>query len=74
MPSQFFDIILSTNVSCHHKNFKKFRLEIREKFHFEIRLRPSKITNNLVRACIAENAKNKQNVGLTKEFLGNRWG
>ncbi len=37
MLSQFFDILLSTNVSCHHKNFKKFRLEIREKFHFEIR-------------------------------------
>ncbi len=35
-PSQFFDIILSTNVSCHHKIFKKIRLEIREKFHFEI--------------------------------------
>jgi hypothetical protein len=36
MPSQFFDIMLSTNVNCHHKNFKKFRPEIREKFHFEI--------------------------------------
>jgi hypothetical protein len=36
MPSQFFDIMLSTNVSCHHKNLKKFRLEIREKFHFEV--------------------------------------
>ncbi len=35
-PSQFFDIMLSTNVSCHHKIFKKIRLEIREKFHFEI--------------------------------------
>ncbi len=34
-PSQFFDIMLSTNVSCHHKIFKKIRLEIREKFHFE---------------------------------------
>ncbi len=36
MPSQFFDIMLSTNVSCHHKNLKKFRLEIRDKFHFEV--------------------------------------
>jgi hypothetical protein len=35
-PFQFFDIVLSTNVSCHHKIFKKIRLEIREKFHFEI--------------------------------------
>ncbi len=35
-PSQFFDIMLSTNVSYHHKIFKKIRLEIREKFHFEI--------------------------------------
>jgi hypothetical protein len=35
-PSQFFDIMLSTNVSCHHEIFKKIRLEIREKFHFEI--------------------------------------
>jgi hypothetical protein len=36
MPFQFFDIMLSTNVNCHHKIFKKFRPEIREKFHFEI--------------------------------------
>ncbi len=35
-PSQFFNIMLSTNVSCHHKIFKKIRPEIREKFHFEI--------------------------------------
>ncbi len=97
MPSQFFYIMLSTNVSCHHKIFKKFRPAIREKFHFEIwtnfdqifnsvefqifnsagwtlmslplkqaiirknRLRSPKVMNNLVRACIAGNAKNKQN-------------
>jgi hypothetical protein len=36
MPSQFFDIMLSTIVRCHHINFRKIRLEIREKFHFEI--------------------------------------
>jgi hypothetical protein len=35
-PSQFFDIMLSTKISCYHKIFKKIRLEIREKFHFEI--------------------------------------
>jgi hypothetical protein len=35
-PSQIFDIMLSTNVSLHHKIFKKIRLETREKFHFEI--------------------------------------
>ncbi len=35
-PSQFFNIMLSIIVSCHHKIFKKIRLEIREKFHFEI--------------------------------------
>jgi hypothetical protein len=35
-PSQFFDIMLSTNVSCHHKSFKKIHLETREKFYFEI--------------------------------------
>ncbi len=36
IPSHFFDIMLSTNVSCHRRNFKKIHLEIREKFHFEI--------------------------------------
>jgi hypothetical protein len=29
-------IFESTNVSCHHRNFKRFRLEICEKFYFEI--------------------------------------
>jgi hypothetical protein len=28
--------MLSIGVSCHHKIFKKIRLEIREKFQFEI--------------------------------------
>jgi hypothetical protein len=35
-PFQNFHIMLSTSVSVHHKIFKKIRLEIREKFHFEI--------------------------------------
>jgi hypothetical protein len=38
------------------------------------RLRPSKVTNNLVRACIAGNTKNKQNFtlyqGISRQPLG----
>jgi hypothetical protein len=30
-------------------------------YHSKNRIKPSKVTNNLVRACIARNAKNKQN-------------
>ncbi len=58
MPSQFFDIMLSTNVSCHHRNFKKFRLEIREKFHFEIWVNfdHSKIFNRLVPKLVLRHA------------------
>ncbi len=59
-PSQFFDIMLSTNVSCHHKIFKKIRLETREKFHFEIwaNFDNSKIFNSV-------NFRIFSNVGLT---------
>jgi hypothetical protein len=50
--------MLSTNVSCHHKIFKKIRLEIREKFHFEIwaNFDHSKIFNS-VEFQISKNAK-----------------
>jgi hypothetical protein len=42
--------MLSTNVSCHHKSFKKIRLETREKFHFEIwaNFDNSKIFNSVI--------------------------
>ncbi len=36
MSSQFFDILLSISATYNDKVFKKIRLEIREKFHFEI--------------------------------------
>jgi hypothetical protein len=36
MSSQFFDILLSISGSYNDKIFRKIRLEIREKFHFEI--------------------------------------
>ncbi len=50
--------MLSTNVSCHDKIFKKIRLEIREKFHFEIwaNFHHSKIFNS-VEFQISKNAE-----------------
>jgi hypothetical protein len=36
MSSQFFDILLSISTSYNDKVFRKIRLEIREKFYFEV--------------------------------------
>jgi hypothetical protein len=36
LPSQFFDFMLSTNVSCRDKIFRNIHLGFHEKFHFEI--------------------------------------
>jgi hypothetical protein len=57
-PSQFFDFMLSTNVSCHHKISKKIHLKIHEKFHFEFwaNFNHSKIFNS-VEFKIFKNAK-----------------
>jgi hypothetical protein len=58
MSSQFFDIFLSISASYNDKILRKIRLEIREKFHFEISAKfdHSKIFNS-VEFQISKNAE-----------------